>query len=82
MLPEKVDFIKANIQHRKNLTFGIKKYLPQIIRCSERRTLPPVISRDIFENGVLWTAAPDQSEISVFDVIRFLAIEITFGIFL
>ena len=46
------------------------------------RTLQPVFSEEIFENGWLRTAASEQSEITTFNVIQFFTIKISFGILL
>ena len=43
-------------------------------------TRPPVFSGEIFENGWLRTAAAEQSEITVCDVIQFLTMKISLGI--
>ena len=47
-----------------------------------KKTLPPVFSGNIFENGWLWTAASEQSKIAACNVIRFLTINISFRILL
>ena len=49
---------------------------------TKRRTLQPVFSEEIFENGWLRTAASEQSDISSSDVIQYFTIKISFGILL
>ena len=48
---------------------------------TKRRTLPPVFSGEIFENGWLWTAASEQSKIFACNVIRFLTIKFLSALF-
>ena len=48
----------------------------------KRRTLSPVFSGEIFENGWLWTAISEQSKIAACNVIRFLTTNISFCIIL
>ena len=48
----------------------------------KRRTLPPVFSGEIFENGWLWTAPPEQSKIADCNVIGFFSIKISSRIIL
>ena len=47
---------------------------------TKRRTVPPVFSREMFENRWLWTTASEQSKIAACNVIQFLAIKIYFGL--
>ena len=49
---------------------------------TKRRTLPPVFSGYIFENGWLWTATSEESKIAACNKIRFLTIKISFDILL
>ena len=44
---------------------------------SQRRTLTPVFSGKVFENGWLWMAASEQSETAACNVIWFLTIKIS-----
>ena len=53
-----------------------------VCNLTKRRTAPPVFPREIFENEWLWTAASEQSNIAGSSDIQFLAIKISFRIFL
>ena len=49
-----------------------------VCNLTKRRTLPPLFSREISENGWLWTDASEQSKIAIL----FITIKICFGIML
>ena len=53
-----------------------------VCNLTKRKTLQPVFSGEIFENGWLWTAASEQFKIAACNVIRFPTIKISFGILL
>ena len=53
-----------------------------VCNLTKRRTLQPIFSGEIYENGWLPTAASEQSEITAYDIIEFLTINFFFGILL
>ena len=53
-----------------------------VCNLTKRRTQKPVFSGEIFENGWLRTAAPEQTEITPCEVIQLLTMEISFDILL
>ena len=53
-----------------------------VCNLTKRRTLPPVFSGEIFENGWLWTGTSERFKIATCNVILFLKIKISFGIML
>ena len=72
---------------QENILGGVilvyNRYFEQpVCNLTKRRTLPPVFSGEIFENRWLWAAASEQFKIVDCNVIRFLAIKISFGIIL
>ena len=52
-----------------------------VCNLNKRRTLAPVISGEIFQNGWLWTAASEQFKIAACNVIRFLTINFFSALF-
>ena len=50
-----------------------------VCNLTKRRNQQPVFSGEIFENGWLWTAATEQSQITACDVIQFVTIKISCG---
>ena len=53
-----------------------------VCNLTKTRTLAPVFSGEIFDNGWRWTAASEQSKIAGWNVIQFLTIKISFRIML
>ena len=50
-----------------------------VCNLTKRRNQQPVFSGEIFENGWLWTAATEQSQITACDVIQFVTKKISCG---
>ena len=77
-------FRKLSIDFQENFLCRVilkNRYSEQsLCNLAKRRTLPPVFSGEIFENGWLWTAAFEESEIAAFNVILFLTMKIYLGI--
>ena len=72
---------QENILGRVTLVYNRNSKQPAY-HLTEIRTLLPVFSGKIFENGWLWTAGSEQSKIATCNVIRFLSINFFFGIIL
>ena len=53
-----------------------------VFNLTKRRTLPPVFSGEIFENGWMWTGTSERFKILACNIILFLKIKISFGIML
>ena len=83
-------FTFYDVQRLQNLSEGFQeniigglilvcnRYSEQsVCNLTKRRTLPPVFSGEIFENGWLWTVASAQSKIAACNVILFLTIKVS-----